>query len=71
MRALGASERVMAIINSAEAPPAIAPSDNKDQDSATRDSAANLEIAGGSTLGDTVAGRVVFKARHNWHPPLA
>ncbi|CAN0594113.1 unnamed protein product, partial [Ectocarpus sp. 12 AP-2014] len=43
MRALGASERVMAIINSAEAPSAIASSDDKRQDSATRDSPANLE----------------------------
>lgn len=64
MRALGASERVMAIINSAETPPAIASGD-KDHDDATRDSVANLEIAGGSTLGDTVAGRVVFKVKDN------
>ncbi|CAN0048571.1 unnamed protein product, partial [Ectocarpus sp. 4 AP-2014] len=58
MRALGASERVMAIINSAEAPPAIASSDHEGQDSAIRDSSANLEIAGGAALGDTVAGHV-------------
>ncbi|CAM9661395.1 unnamed protein product [Ectocarpus sp. 12 AP-2014] len=68
MRALGASERVMAIINSAQAPPAIASIDDKDQDSATRDSAANLEIAGGAALGDTVAGHLVFKDVHFSYP---
>eukprot|EP00752_Nemacystus_decipiens_P004588 g4188.t1 len=48
MRALGASERVMAIISSAEGPPAPG-------------HVANLEIAGGAALADKVSGHVVFK----------
>lgn len=53
MRALGASQRVMAIISSAETP--ATPGANN--------SSANLEIAGGDVLGERVAGRVVFKVR--------
>lgn len=52
MRALGASERVMAIISSAEVPP-----------TADAMTCTNLEIAGGAPLPDRVAGRVVFKVR--------
>ena len=55
MRALGASERVMDIITSAEVPTATV--------SDTTDGAAsvNLEIAGGKALPRRVAGRVVFQ----------
>lgn len=50
MRALGASERVMSIISSAEVTTA-----------ADKTAPVNMEIAGGAKLGDTVAGKVVFK----------
>lgn len=60
MRALGASERVMAIISSAEAPTATATGDTTSSGSIGT-AASNLEIAGGAALGSTVAGRVIFK----------
>eukprot|EP00904_Undaria_pinnatifida_P000241 jgi/Undpi1/10217/HiC_scaffold_28.g12670.m1 len=62
MRALGASERVMDIITSAEVPTATV--------SDTTDGAAsvNLEIAGGKALPRRVAGRVVFQDVHFSYP---
>lgn len=77
MRALGASERVMAIITSTEAPtsnsdPVLADRANSPGNSSDNSSSRgsdgdgvtngfNLEIAGGVPLGDKVDGRVVFK----------
>lgn len=64
MRALGASERVMAIISSAEAPTTTATSAADEVSSigaAANNSSSNLEIAGGAPLGAAVAGHVAFK----------
>ncbi|CAM9224865.1 unnamed protein product [Pylaiella littoralis] len=68
MRALGASERVMAIISSAEAPTATATGDTISSGSISTAASNNLEIAGGAALGSTVAGRVIFKDVHFSYP---
>ena len=63
MRALGASQRVMDIIRSAELP--ISMPGLVEAGSSTRMSQ-NLEIAGGVKLGHRIAGRLVFKVS-GWH----
>ena len=61
MRALGASERVMDIITSAEVPTLTDAAANSADGAAA--ASANLEIAGGKALPRMVAGRVVFKVQ--------
>ncbi|CAM9306059.1 unnamed protein product [Scytosiphon promiscuus] len=68
MRALGASERVMSIISSAESPAAAAAAADGKAASQPVSSNANFEIAGGAALGEAVAGRVVFKDVHFSYP---
>lgn len=65
MRALGASERVMSIIASAEPPTAAAAATAADGKVSGQPvgSNANFEIAGGAELGESVAGHVIFKVR--------
>ncbi|CAM9620990.1 unnamed protein product [Ascophyllum nodosum] len=65
MRALGASQRVMDIIRSAELP--ISMPGLVEAGSSTRMSQ-NLEIAGGVKLGHRIAGRLVFKDVHFSYP---
>lgn len=63
MRALGASERVMDIISSAELPSPIPINGAAGTAANVHNPTHNLEIAGGATLGERVAGRVMFKVR--------
>ncbi|CAM9285909.1 unnamed protein product [Laminaria digitata] len=69
MRALGASERVMDIITSAEVPTVAAATNGAvATDAADAAVGANLEITGGKALPRMVAGRVVFKDVHFSYP---